>query len=404
MKKNLTTMMLLAMATASFAQNPAGVKQVMSAEKYSDAKEILKSAEGTMTNQERAKAYNKLVDLAVDENTKAEEKATKAQLEKNDEEYKKQSEKKGKSAYNALKAAIECNKSDQQPNEKGKVNAKFQEKNVSRLLTVRNNLIDPALTAFNNHDYATAKKYFGMFVDSRQDSLFSKTDFSAEKNIGQIAYYAGLAAFFDKDTKKANKYADVALNSGEEKAMQDAVKLKTSALDAMLKDSTITADKYEKQLQKLSEKMPDNEAIFTKLYTAYTDNGKKDKADKLINSRLAANPTDAMANALKGQTAQNNNDFATAIDCYSKVLQAKPDFLAAKMNLGVCYLNRAQNTINENQNDRGQIAADKKESVKADLNQAKTILEDVKAADPNCEQANWKYPMERVEYALQNLK
>ena len=35
-----------------------------------------------------------------------------------------------------------------------------------------------------------------------------------------------------------------------------------------------------------------------------------------------------------------------------------------------------------------------------DLTKAKNIIEEVRAADPNCEQVNWKYPLERVDYAI----
>jgi ribonuclease Y len=36
--------------------------------------------------------------------------------------------------------------------------------------------------------------------------------------------------------------------------------------------------------------------------------------------------------------------------------------------------------------------------------QAKKILEEVRTADPDCMQVNWKYPLERVNYVIENVK
>ncbi len=404
MKKTVTSLMLVAMATALYAQNPDGLKQVMSAEKYSDAKELVKGAEGTMTNAEKAKAYNKLVDLALAESNKAEEKALKAQVAQDATETAAQNTKKAKAAYNALQAAFKCNEYDQQPNDKGKVSPKFQSKNADRLLIVRNSLINPALDAYNAKDYTSAKKYFGAFVEARQNSLFEKADFSKEQNYGQVAYYASLAAFLDKDYKKASQYADIAIASGEAEPAKDAINIKINALTSQAQDGKISKDKLEKQLKEFYDKNPDNETVFSTLYNTYSENGKKDQAEALISSRLANNPTDVMANALKGQTAQNAEDFATAIEAYNNALKAKPDFLAVKTNIGICYLTRAANAADKNTNDRGQLKADAKPAIVADLNEAKKIFEEVKAADPDQAQAKWSFALERTNYILENIK
>ena len=396
--------MLVALATASYAQNPDGLKQVMGADTYEAAQELLKGAEGTMTNTEKAKAYNKLVDLAVSENTKAEEKALKAQVAQNTDEMNAENTKKTKAAYNALNAAFKCNEFDQQPNEKGKVSPKFQSKNADKLLIVRNSLINPALDAYNSKDYNSAKKYFGTFVEARQNSLFAKTDFSKEQNYGQIAYYASLAAFLDKDYDKAEQYADIAMNSGEAEPAKDAVTIKINALSEKVKVGSLDKDSYEAQLKAFYDKNPDNEAVFTTLYNAYADNNKKEQADALIEGRLAANPNDLMANALKGQNAQNSDDYATAIAAYEKALSAKPDFIAVKTNIGLCYLQRAADCIDKNTNDRGILKAEAKQGILDDLNQAKKVLEEAKAADPDEAQAKWSFALDRTNNLLENIK
>lgn len=89
MKKIMLMAATVMMSLAANAQNPDGLKKVMSASNYSEANGLLKTVAATMTNVEKAKAYNKLVDLAITESTKAEEGAVKAQLAQNTDEMNK---------------------------------------------------------------------------------------------------------------------------------------------------------------------------------------------------------------------------------------------------------------------------------------------------------------------------
>lgn len=404
MKKFITMAAAVLVTLAASAQNPDGLKQVLAAKSYSEANEMVKTLAESMTNEEKAKAYNKLVDLALADNDKAEKKALEAQLAKNDEEMNKQNEKKAKAAYNALKMARECQKADMEPNAKGKVSPKFQSKNAGRLMIVRNQLIQAGLDAYNAKKYADAQKYFGQYVEARQDPLFAKADFSQEKGYGQIAYYAALAAYFNKDSKKCSKYADIALNSGEAEIVSDALTVKLGALEEQAKEGSIDTVKYIKEVKKVYDVHKDNETVFGKLVGLLDESGDKDGAKKLLNSRLAENPNDAMANAYVGQGAQSEENYDVAIDAYKKALVAKPDFIHVKMNLGVCYLNKAAKQIDANTDARGNIKPDAKAAILADLNTAKTILEEVKAADPDRLQVNWSYPLERVNYAIENIQ
>lgn len=404
MKKFMLMAAAAFMTLAANAQNPAGLKQVLAAKEYKEANELLKAQVETMTSEEKAKAYNKLVDLAIADNDKAEKKALEAQIAKNDEEMKNQNAKKAKAAYNAIKAARECNKYDQEPNAKGKVAPKFQKKNQSRLMAVRNGLIQPGLDAYNSKNYAEAQKYFGAYAESRQDPLFEGVDFSAEKEYAQVAYWAGLAAYFNKDGKKASKYADCALAAKDDNITSDAITLKLGALEEQAKSAAIDSVKYVKEVKKVYDAYPENETVFGKIVGLLDETGDKAGSKALLQDRLAKNPNDAMANAYVGQGAQAEENYDEAIAAYQKALAAKPDFLHVKMNIGVCYLNKAAKSIDANTDARGNIKPDAKAAILADLNTAKTTLEEVKAADPDRLQVNWSYPLERVNYALENIQ
>lgn len=404
MKKFMLMAAAAFMTLAANAQNPTGLKQVLSAKDYKEANELLKAQVESMTSEEKAKAYNKLVDLAIADNDKAEKKALEAQIAKNEEETKNQNAKKAKAAYNAIKAARECNKYDQEPNAKGKVAPKFQKKNASRLMAVRNGLIQPGLDAYNAKNYADAQKFFGAYAESRQDPLFEGVDFSAEKEYAQVAYWAGLAAYFNKDGKKASKYADCALAAKDDNVTNDAITLKLGALEEQAKSADIDSVKYVKEVKKVYDAYPENETVFGKIVGLLDETGDKAGAKSLLQDRLAKNPNDAMANAYVGQGAQAEENYDEAIAAYQKALAAKPDFLHVKMNIGVCYLNKAAKSIDANTDARGNIKPDAKAAIVADLNTAKTTLEEVKAADPDRLQVNWSYPLERVNYALENIQ
>lgn len=404
MKKIMLMAATVMMSLAANAQNPDGLKKVMSASNYSEANGLLKTVAATMTNVEKAKVYNKLVDLAITESTKAEEGAVKAQLAQNTDEMNKLNIEKAKASYNAVEAALLCNEADNQPNEKGQVKPKFMSKNAGRILPMRNNLINAGLDAYNSKDYASAEKYFGMFAEARQNSLFAKTDFSAETNYGQICYYAALAAYFNKDGKKCSDYADYAFKSGDKEILNDVITVKLGALEEQAKAAQIDTLKYIKEVEALSKTFPENEGIFGKLVALYDESGDKAGAKKVLDARLAKNPNDAMANAYVGQNAQAENKFDEAIAAYKKALAAKPDFLAAKLNVGICYLTKAAGVIDANTDARGNLKPEVKDGVIADLNNAKTVFEEVKAADPDKTQVNWSFPLERVNYILENIK
>ena len=61
--KKLTVLALVALSSASvYAQD---IKTIMGANDYNEALNLIKSGEGSLSNEEKAKAYNKVVDLAL---------------------------------------------------------------------------------------------------------------------------------------------------------------------------------------------------------------------------------------------------------------------------------------------------------------------------------------------------
>ena len=397
MKKFMIMAAAVMVSLSVNAQSSPEAKAIKKMKSYTEVLEAIKANGASFDKADNAFAYNKLVDLAISENSKTEKAAIEAQLAKNAEQQAQMTNAKNAAAYNALQAAMQCNTFD----EKGK----YKNKNVNRLMTIRNSMVQAGLDAYNTKDYESATKYFGAFVETRTDALFNEADFSREQNFGQIAYYAALAAYFNKNYAKCDQYADAALNSSERDSIaNDVIIVKLGAYEEQAKTAVMDSATYVKNVRAMYDQFPENENIFGKLVGLYEETGDKASAKTLLDARLAANPHDAMANAYVGQTAQGEQKYDEAIAAYSKAVAAKPDFLAAKLNLGVCYLNKAVAAVDANTDARGNINPEVKPQAMSDLNEAKKILEEVRTADPDCMQVNWKYPLERVNYVIENVK
>lgn len=403
MKKIMFLALSALFALAANAQNPDAVKQVKSCDKYKDANEIMKTAAEQMTNQEKAICYNKLVDLALADLSKEEKKYAEWQA-KILPDY--DPNKYFKKAYAVVKAARDCEKADKEPNDKGQIKPKFRKSNANRIAPARATLVNAGLECYNSHDYEQAAKYFGAFVDSRQETLYEGYTFSEQDNqqYPQICYYTGLANYFAQNYKKAVKYSDITLESGDKELENDAITLKLGALDEQVKAGEIDVEKQISKVKSMLKAYPENQNVFSKLVGLYSDNNMQEEADKMLNKRLKENPSDVMALAYMGQNAQNSSKWSDAIGYYERVLGVKPDFVAVAYNVAACHLNLAGELQDKYTNNSGVIAPDKVSEVRAELEAAKAAFSKMNELDPNEEQTKWKYQLQSVDYKLENLK
>ncbi len=387
MKKLMTMAVLVCMALAANAQNPAGLKQVLSAKTFQDATAALNGAVGSMNNEEKAKAYNKLVDLSLDRFNKEQNiKLTNQVTQKNDPFDKKVMY---ESALNALRNAAECDKYDQLPNAKGKVAPKFRKKNAERLLAARTELINGGQDLYNEKDFKTAAEYFGTYTDSRNYPLFSETDFSADTYYGQIAYFAALAAYNCQDYANASKYADAA--QGDKEVANDAMDIKILSMKAQLKTKEDSL-KYLDDVKALYAKEPANERIFALLVEYYSSVNDDASKNALVAKQVAEHPS-KMAWALKGESDMRESKWADAIESYKKSLELDPDFIQVRFNLGLCMNNQAITLKDQN---GGNLVPE----AKSLLEQSIQNLLKVKEQDPNREQVNWAYTLYQAYYLI----
>ena len=356
----------------------------MKAKTYAEAEALLKQNLGQLANDaEKAKAYNKLVDLGMKAYNDQQSIMQTNQIMKKNDPIDENAMNEG--AYNALMNAIECYKYDQLPNAKGKVAPKFGS-NAARVWAARVQLVNAGQTAAQNNKADEVLKYWGAFLDTDSEPLFASIDAKqkdGEKEyIGQVALFAARYAYQAKDAARCEKYCDIAMKS--EKEAKDALNLKLYVMKDGLKthaDSLAYVDK----LKGLYAQDENNEVILDGLNSMYSSMKMEKEQEALLNAAIAKNPSNFVALANLGMMYIQKNDADNAIKNLKLALAAKPDNVTVLTYLGACYNSKAGAL--QDPNGRKVVY---KEAVK--------VLDKAKELDPEKAQANWGYTRYQAYY------
>ena len=384
MKKFFIMAMLAVAATSTYAQD---IKSVLKAKDYAEAQSQLNSCLSSLSNEDKAKAYNKLVELSMQKVNKENSTIVENQALQQMGQQAKPVDMQGfyTSLTNALNAAQECDKYDQMPNAKGKVSPKFHKKNQATLWTLRPQLINAGQDCLQKDDNKGALAYYAAYVESGNSSLFADMDKtkSPDTYLGEVARVASVIAFQEKDMETANKYCDVALK--DTASYKDALNLKMAMMQQQMKTKEDSV-KCLKTFEELYANDKNNESIFTNLATLYGNLGMKAEQDKCIQERLAADPKCFVAWAVKGQAEMNASKWDEAIADFKKAVEIKPSALVMTW-MGYCNNNKAANLQDVNQQ-------------KVLLAETEKYLEKAKELDPEQKEANWKYLLYNTYYVL----
>ena len=384
MKKLIVAAMLVLGATSAFAGDSDALKAVMKAKTYAEAEALVKQNLGQFANDaEKAKAYNKLVDLGMKVFNEQQTIQQTNQLMKKNDPVDENVMNEG--AYNALMNAIECYKYDQLPNAKGKVAPKFNG-NATRVWGARQQLVNAGQTAAQNNKADEVLKYWGAFLDTDSEPLFAAVDAKqkeAEKEyIGQVALFAARYAYQAKDAARCEKYCDIAMTS--EKEAKDALNLKLYVMKDGLKTKEDSLN-YVNKLKDLYAKDPSNEVMLDGLNSMYSALKMEKEQTELLDAAIAKDPKNFVALANKGMMYIQKNDANNAIKCLKQALEAKPDNVVVMTYLGACYNSKAS----EIQAVQGR---------KVVYQEAIKILDKAKELDPEKAQANWGYTRYQAYY------
>ena len=386
-------MMMMAMmfvaSTTTFAGDSDALKAVMKSKNYAEAAQLLKQNIGQMADAaEKAKAYNHLVDLAMNKVSKETGTITENQVATQMGQGKVQPYDTlglADAICDAIYDAIECDKYDQQPDAKGRVKPKFNEKNAQRVWAVRTHLVNVGQEEARKENKANALKYWGGFTDSGNDPFFAAQNHEPEKEYaGQVALFSGRYAWELKDMDRANRYFEIAKKDPTQK--NDALNFQLYALRTNLANRTDSLAAVEK-IKQLYAAEPENDAILDALNQMY--DGMKDKAAQtaLLDGHLAKFPNSFAALADKGLMAMADNDALKGAEWLRKAAAAKPDNAVIFTYLGICLSSLAANS---------EDGAKGKDYYK----QAIEAFDKAKELDPDKQMANWGYNRYQAYYGL----
>jgi len=386
MKKLIVAAMLVLGATSAFAGDSDALKAIMKAKTYAEAEALVKQNLGQLAdNAEKAKAYNKLVDLGMKAFNDQQTIQQTNQLMKKNDPVDEAAMNEG--AYNALINAVECYKYDQLPNAKGKVAPKFGG-NAARVWGARVQLVNAGQTAAQNNKADDVLKYWGAFLDSDSEPLFASVDQkqkdSEKEYIGQVALFAARYAYQAKDAARCEKYCDIAMKS--EKEAKDALNLKLYVMKDGLKTHEDSLQ-YINKLKDLYAQDQKNEVILDGLNSMYSSLKMEKEQLELLDAAIAADPNNFVALANKGMYYIQKNDAENAIKCLKTALDAKPDNVVVLTYLGACYNSKAGGLQDPN-------------GRKVVYQEAIKVLDKAKELDPEKAQANWGYTRYQAYYGF----
>ena len=379
MKKLFVMAVMMVASATAFAGDSDALKAILKAKTYAEAEALVNSSLGSLANDaEKAKAYNKLVDLALAQFDAQSTIQTENQVAKQMGKEEKPVDEKLMSdmAYKAIVAGLECDKYDQKPNEKGKVAPKFASKNAQRLwFAPRNQMVNAGQDALTAKDNATARKFWTLFVESDAAPMFKDQNRDQQKPFfGQVARFAAIFAYQDKDMAKALELADVAMKDPQE--YENALNLKLEILGDGLKTKDDSL-KYVENLKSLYAEHKTN-GVMEKLYNTLIGVGQAAEADKIIDDALAADPNNFVALADKGLSLLQAQKAEEAVKYLKRAYDVKNDNAIIATYAGTAFVVQAQNV---------EDPAKKKELYK----QAIEMFDKAKELDPDMLQAKWGY-------------
>ncbi len=400
----MMAMMLVASAT-TFAGDSDALKAILKAKDYTEAQSLINSSLTQLTDAaEKAKAYNKLVDLAYEKFKKEDDtKTTNTVMQKNDPIDTEGMIAAGKIA---LQAAMECDKYDQQPNEKGKVAIKFRDKNRDRLRAVRLSLLQAGIEMANNEKNKEAFENFDAYLTSAKSAFFEGVEGVSKNdpNLGVAAFYGGRAAYNLEKFDKAIEYFKIGV-ADTAKQIHD---LSFDFLLYTMRNKQKTAAdsaQYINDMLDLYKEYPESEQIYSSISDAYITQGKSAEVIKLAEERMAKYPDSSLPHVYKAFLLMQDKKYDDAISEFAKVKEdGSPVFLNSIFNSAVCKYNKASEFNEANSDIRtGRLKPADHEKFMNMLKDAQGDFEKAKELDPEQKTVKWQYLLHNV-YTLTDQK
>ena len=278
--------------------------------------------------------------------------------------------------------------------------AKLRKKNAEVLLSVRGNLANGGVEAFNVNNYEEAQKYFGMFVDVVENPMFADkaAELKADTLNALYANYATMAAGLrdPKDVASVIKYGNIGKESNSEGWR--ALMFMAEVYGDKEKGDSI---KWLETIKEGAQRFPDQDFFVGNIMDYYLQRGMVDEGLAQIDQLLAANEKPYFW-YVKGVLLYEKKDYAAANDALDKVIAAGGELAAeAYAKKGDIYFFPAQKIVEENSSlniDDPKYNANEAK-IKEAYEQAKPFYEKAKELEPD-NKSIWGQQLLRVYWAL----
>ena len=391
----MMAMMLVASATA-FAGDSDALKAILKAKTYAEAESLLKSGLSQLANdQEKAKAYNKLVDLAYAKYKKEDDtRITNQALQKNDPV---DTEGMIQAGINALNYAIECDKYDILPNAKGQVKPGFQKKNQERLQSVLKGLYENGCNFAEDTKNAEAFECLDAYLKGAEASMFKDIPtVKNDPNRGIAAYYAGRAAMQLEKKDRAIELLKMGVADTLKQVHEYSLDL---LLFTMGKNRSTKADslKFIDDMKALYAQYPDNEKVYSYMCDAMILNNDEAGVMKIGQEHMAKYPNSVIPHIYTAFLLQNQKKYAEAVAEWNKVPETQPNYVQFAYYRAVCKYNIAAEFNEANADARtGRLTPENEKKFKDMLSDAQVDFEKCKELDPEQNTVKWKYLLHNV--------
>lgn len=391
MKKLMMMAVMAVASTTAFAADSEALKAILKAKTYAEAEALVNSSLDQLANdQEKAKAYNKLVDLSYEVFKKEDDtRITNMALQKNDPV---DTEGMVKAGIQALNAALECDKYDILPDAKGKVKPAFQKKNQDRLLGVRNGLLSAGFDFAQNNKSQEAYDALNPYFLTAEAPLFKDLEVvKNDANRGAAAYYAGRAAVLLENIERGAELLKIGVQDTAKQVHDYSFNLLIDAMGLQRKTAEDSV-KYLNDMKELYAQYPENEAVYIALTEAYFAKDNNDEVARLADDRIARMPQSSFPYLYKGYIKMIEKDYDAAIAEYSLVKDDSPIFLQAVYNRAVCKYNKATDFNEANADMRtGELTPENKKIYLSYIEEAKKDFEKAQELDPDQLNVKWGY-------------
>ena len=278
--------------------------------------------------------------------------------------------------------------------------AKLRKKNAEVLLSVRGNLANGGVEAFNVNNYEEAQKYFGMFVDVVENPMFADkaAGLKADTLNALYANYATMAAGLrdPKDVASVIKYGNIGKESNSEGWR--ALMFMAEVYGDKEKGDSI---KWLETIKEGAQRFPDQDFFVGNIMDYYLQRGMVDEGLAQIDQLLAANEKPYFW-YVKGVLLYEKKDYAAANDALDKVIAAGGELAAeAYAKKGDIYFFPAQKIVEENSSlniDDPKYNANEAK-IKEAYEQAKPFYEKAKELEPDNQQI-WGQMLLRIYWTL----